>query len=110
VTESELVSPASNRAQPAVGASGEADLRHAQAELAVLRRRLGALEGQIGHLTRALETAEQELAALPPLRDELEATRDSAHWLEMTQASLSWRVTRPLRWLARAARRPPTAP
>ncbi len=105
MTEPDLVSPPTSRAGSAGDAAGETDLRRAQAELAVLRRRQGALEAQIAHLTRALEAAEQELAALPPLRDELEAARDAAHWLEVTKTSLSWRLTWPLRWTARAARR-----
>lgn len=60
------------------------------------------LEAQIRQLTRALEEAEQQLAEVPGLRDELDAARDADYWLEVTKASLSWRVTRPLRWCTRA--------
>jgi multidrug resistance efflux pump len=83
----------------------EAELRKAQAELALLRRREGALQAQITQLTRALEASEQQLAEVPSLRDELEAARDAAYWLDVTKASLSWRLTRPLRWVTRGRRR-----
>ena len=83
----------------------EVELRKARAELALLRRRDGALQAQIKQLTRALEASEQQLAEVPGLREELDAARDSAYWLDVTKSSLSWRLTRPLRWVTRGRRR-----
>src|SRR5436190_22044738 len=98
VTEPKLVSPPTGRVEPAGDGAAESDPRRPEAELAVLRRREALLEAQISQLTRALEAAEQQLAKVPRLRDELDAAREADYWLEMTKTSLSWRLTRPLRW------------
>jgi Zn-dependent oligopeptidase len=107
VTDPGVAAPSASRSGPTGDPAVEAALSRAQAEIATLRRREASYEAQIKQLTQALETAEQELADVPGLRDELEAARDSAHWLEVTQSSLSWRVTRPLRWLTGLVRRGP---
>ena len=114
MTDPGVALPSASRSGAGSDAVVDAALSRAQAELAMLRRREAAYVAQIKQLTRALETSEQELAAVPGLRDELDAARDSAHWLEVTQSSLSWRVTRPLRWVTQRMRRgtgrPPPAP
>ena len=107
MTDPGVAAPSASRSGATGDPAVDAALSRAQAELATLRRREASYEAQIKQLTRALETAEQELAAVPGLREELDAARDSVHWLEVTQSSLSWRLTRPLRWLTRLVRRGP---
>jgi hypothetical protein len=74
-------------------------------ELARLRGREATWRQERRLLLAALNAAEREIADLPALRRELSETRDAGFWLAVTQSSLSWRVTRPLRAAGRLAAR-----
>jgi DNA repair exonuclease SbcCD ATPase subunit len=82
-------------------------------ELAQLRGREAGWREERQRLLSALEAAERELADLPALRAELDASRDSAYWLAVTRSSWSYRLGAPARGAGhllrrlRGRRRPP---
>jgi chromosome segregation ATPase len=78
-----------------------------QREVAQLRGREAGWREERARLLAALEAAEQEVAGLPELRRELEAGREAAYWLAITQSSLWWRLGERLRRVARGRRRGP---
>jgi hypothetical protein len=52
-------------------------------------------------LGRALERAERDRLRVESLEAQLRGPQDAEYWLDVVQSSFSWRVTRPLRWIAR---------
>jgi hypothetical protein len=87
--------------EPAPTLALEQRIAALERELAQMRGREASWRAERGRLLAALETAEREVADLPALRHEAEVTRDTAYWLAVVQGSWSWRLTRPLRAVAR---------
>ena len=77
-------------------------------ELELANAREARLRADNSTLANALERAEQQLGELPTLREEADIgrrQRDAAVRLQVLQQSSSWRMTWPLRLLARELRR-----
>ena len=90
------------------GLAGHPALRALHQALELARAREARLREDNHRLAEALEQAEQELAALPALRDDAEVgrrARDAAVRLEVLESSASWKLTRPLRSLSLELRR-----
>jgi hypothetical protein len=95
------------------GSAGERELGNSATvrELEAERARRRRAEGQAARAVAALERAERELALLRELEAECADLRNARYWLDVLESSLSWRLTRPLRWatrqVSRSARRAP---
>lgn len=74
-------------------------------ELEQTRARLRRALQEVAALTRALEAAETEAATFQQRDREFEEARAAYYELDAMEQSLSWRITRPLRRLARVFRR-----
>ena len=81
------------------------DIAALQRELAHLRGREEGWREERRRLLGALDDAERELAELPAMRAELQASREAAYWLAAVQSSPGYRVLEPLRRLGRRLRR-----
>jgi hypothetical protein len=88
-----------------------ADVASIERRALALERRLAQAQArerraraEAGHLARALEEAERDRARLADLEAQLRGPHEAEYWLDVVQSSLSWRVTRPLRWLGRRRR------
>ncbi|HEV7459400.1 MAG TPA: hypothetical protein VGN78_02595 [Solirubrobacteraceae bacterium] len=56
---------------------------------------------ETARLGRALERAERDRLRVEALEAQLRDPHHAEYWLDVLQSSFSWRVTRPLRWIAR---------